>query len=186
MAFTKKLSRLLHNSPSTLIYSSSPKPGFNHPTSSTLTGNNITPTASNPHPSARHPHTLPLSPSIIGSRDSYGHSAMVILNTIICGDLNGRLMETLSDTMTNTCGRLMKDWLQLNDILLWNELLAKGQPAVTRQFKAISHWVPITNSSTSPSAPKVASDPQEVPWIKSFASPSSAASTGSRTRPAPP
>ncbi|SAL95977.1 hypothetical protein [Absidia glauca] len=52
-------------------------------------------------------------------------------NTIICGDLNGRLMETLGEiTMTNTRGRLMQDWLQLNDILLWNGLLAKGQPTI--------------------------------------------------------
>lgn len=48
--------------------------------------------------------------------------------TIICGDLNSRLGEKTGDSRWNANGRIVNNWMEANDLILWNQRLAYGQP----------------------------------------------------------
>ncbi|KAG1015873.1 hypothetical protein G6F26_012953 [Rhizopus arrhizus] len=48
--------------------------------------------------------------------------------TILCGDFNARMGNYTGDTLTNAFGRRVSNWMTANNLILWNERLAYGQP----------------------------------------------------------
>ncbi|KAG1141420.1 hypothetical protein G6F37_012820 [Rhizopus arrhizus] len=47
---------------------------------------------------------------------------------ILCGDFNARLGTHTGDRFTNSRGNLLTSWIQQNNIIIWNQRLAYGQP----------------------------------------------------------
>ncbi|KAG1400540.1 hypothetical protein G6F60_006981 [Rhizopus arrhizus] len=48
--------------------------------------------------------------------------------TILCGDFNARMGNYTGDALINAFGRRVSNWMTANNLILWNERLAYGQP----------------------------------------------------------
>ncbi|KAG1510472.1 hypothetical protein G6F53_006656 [Rhizopus delemar] len=48
--------------------------------------------------------------------------------TILCGDFNARLGQTTGDTRLDPRGRVFSNWIQTQNLTLWNQRLTYGQP----------------------------------------------------------
>ncbi|KAG0786380.1 hypothetical protein G6F22_006146 [Rhizopus arrhizus] len=59
--------------------------------------------------------------------NSLPHTTNHTSQTIICGDFNARLGSLTGDRSTNSRGNLIIQWMQRNNIILWNQRLAYGQ-----------------------------------------------------------
>jgi hypothetical protein len=48
--------------------------------------------------------------------------------TILCGDFNARLGQITGDTRLDSRGRVFSNWIQTQNLTLWNQHLTYGQP----------------------------------------------------------
>lgn len=48
--------------------------------------------------------------------------------TIICGDFNARLGQITGDTPLDPRRQVLSNWIQAQDLTLWNQRLTSGQP----------------------------------------------------------
>lgn len=78
-------------------------------------------------------HCLYLPPSLESDQISEILSILPLdypstTKTIICGDLNSRMGQLTGDTRWTTSGRIVYNWMEAHDLILWNQRLAYGQP----------------------------------------------------------
>lgn len=78
-------------------------------------------------------HCLYLSPSLSHSEvsDLLASLPLDVPNTnttIICGDLNARMGSDTGDSLYNTRGRILQDWIQSHKLITWNARLKYGCP----------------------------------------------------------
>jgi hypothetical protein len=78
-------------------------------------------------------HCLYLPPSL--NQDTFSEILSLLpltmantTTTLICGDLNARMGAFTGDSRYNSKGRILRNWIDAQNLLLWNKQLALGQP----------------------------------------------------------
>ncbi|KAG1039634.1 hypothetical protein G6F43_012459 [Rhizopus delemar] len=65
-------------------------------------------------------------------------------STIICGDLNARMGVYTGDTLLTYRGRILHNWIQSHNMVIWNERLKYGSPTIFHNLTTdlIPHSLP--------------------------------------------